>query len=107
MKQTIKSILSVIFIAMMVAGCATPHIVQEVKTSDKGLDCAALQSEIDEARRYETKAEDEKGFTGRNIIAGLLFWPAIVGTYYNANEAIDAAEDRQEHLVELWNEKGC
>ncbi len=67
-----------------------------------------MQSEIDEAKRFEKQARDEKSITGTNIVAGfLLFWPAMIGTYSNANEAIDAAQDRQEHLLRIYQDKGC
>ena len=93
--------------ALALSGCATPHVVEEEKTSDKDLSCVSLQSEIDEAKRFEEAARDEKGVTGTNVVAGLLFWPAIIGTYSNANDAIDAAQERQDHLMKIFNEKGC
>ncbi len=96
-----------IIAAFALAGCATPHVVEETKTSDKDLSCTSLQSEIDEAKRFEQQAREEKGFTGTNVAAGLLFWPAIIGTYANANEAIEAAQERQEHLLKIFNEKDC
>ncbi len=36
-----------------------------------------------------------------------LLWPAIIGTYSNANKAINAAQDRQEHLLKIYRDKGC
>ena len=41
------------------------------------------------------------------MAAAVIFWPTIIGTYYNANEAIDAANERKEYLVELSTKKGC
>jgi hypothetical protein len=37
----------------------------------------------------------------------VIFWPAIIGTYSNANDAIKAAKERKEHLVALSTKKGC
>ena len=48
----------------------------------------------------------EKGVTGGNV-ARLLFWPSIIGTYMNANEAIAAAENRKVHLVNVMMNKKC
>jgi hypothetical protein len=87
-------------------GCATPTIVQTVKPGDTGLSCAQLQNEFSDAERFKREAEGEKGATGGNA-ARLLFWPAIVGTYMNANEAIAAAETRKVHLANLMNLKTC
>ena len=89
------------------SGCATPHVVDEKKISDKDLSCNSLVQEISEAKRFEEKARDEKGVTGTNVVAGLFFWPAIAATYANANEAIEAANERQRHLEALYKEKGC
>jgi translation initiation factor IF-3 len=40
-------------------------------------------------------------------VARLLFWPSIIGTYMNANEAIAAAENRKVHLVNVMMNKKC
>ena len=45
--------------------------------------------------------------TGTNVAAGLLFWPALLVTYSNVGEAIDAAKDRKERLVRLADKKNC
>ena len=98
----------VFFIAIAFwAGCASPHVVDEKKLSDKDLSCNSLIQEIAEAKRFEKEARDEKGVTGTNVVAAVFFWPAIVGTYSNANDAIEAAKERQHHLEALYKEKGC
>ena len=74
---------------------------------DNKLSCMQLVAEIQEATEFELKAQKEKGVTGTNVAAAVIFWPAIIGTYYNANEAIDAAKERKEYLVELSTNKGC
>lgn len=104
MKKQYLSLLAFVFAA---SGCATPHVVETANSSDYDLSCISLQAEMDEAKRFEQQARDEKGFTGTNVVAGLLFWPAIIGTYANANEAIEAAQNRQQHLLKIFKEKGC
>ena len=94
------------FGVVTLVGCASPTIVQTVKPGDTGLSCAQLQNEFSDAERFKREAEGEKGATGGNA-ARLLFWPAIVGTYMNANEAIAAAETRKVHLANLMNQKAC
>jgi hypothetical protein len=49
----------------------------------------------------------KNGITGTNVAAAVIFWPAIIGTYANANDAIKAAKARKEHLVALSTKKGC
>ena len=99
--------LSVFLGAVLLAGCATPHVVDEQQVADDKMTCSELDQAIAEARDFEEKARDEKGVTGTNVVAGIFFPLAIVGTYSNANEAIEAAEDRQEHLQDMKKEKGC
>lgn len=88
------------------AGCASPTVVQSVKPGDAGLSCSQLQNEYSDTDRLKKEAESEKGVTGGNV-ARLLFWPSIVGTYMNANEAIAAADNRRVHLANLMTQKSC
>jgi hypothetical protein len=93
-------------IGLWLAGCATPTVVQSVKPGDDALTCPQLQNEFADAQKLKKDAESEKGVTGGNV-ARLLFWPSIIGTYMNANEAIAAADNRSVHLANLMNQKGC
>ena len=93
--------------AFLAVGCATPHVVQESKLSDKNLDCEDLEDEIVRAEKFEEKARDEKGVTGTNAAAVIFFWPALIATYANAGEAIDAAQERIVHLQKLHRKKDC
>ncbi len=88
-------------------GCASPTVVQSVKAGDAGLTCPQLQNEYQDAERFKTEADKEKGLTGGNVARALLFWPAILGSYSNANEAIAAADNRRVHLANLMNQKNC
>jgi hypothetical protein len=90
----------------LVAGCASPTVVQSVKPGDAGLNCAQLQNEFADADNFKKEADGVKGVTGGNV-ARLLFWPSIVGTYMNANEAIAAADNRKVNLSNLMSQKGC
>lgn len=92
--------------ALTLAGCASPTVVQTVKPGDQKLECPQLQNEYSDAERFKKEAESEKGVTGGNV-ARLLFWPSIIGTYMNANEAIAASENRKVHLANLMSQKNC
>ena len=91
----------------LVLGCATPHVVQPVRFTDQGMSCNLLELEMAEADRYRVAAQGEKGVTGTNVAAFLFFWPAIFGTYSNANEAIAAADTRKAHLANIHVQKKC
>ena len=100
-----KKILVVNMVALLSAW-ASPAVVQPMKPGDSGLTCPQLQNEYVDAEKFKKEAESEKGVTGGNV-ARVLFWPLIVGTYMNANEAIAAAENRKVHLANVMSQKGC
>ncbi|PIT73632.1 hypothetical protein [Limnohabitans sp. B9-3] len=91
---------------VVLAGCASPTVVQTIKPNDSSLTCPQLQNELAEAERFKKEADAEKGVTGGNV-ARLLFWPAIVGTHMNANEAISAADNRKVHLTNMMMQQKC
>jgi hypothetical protein len=70
------------------------------------LSCAQLQNEYADADKLKKAAAEEKGVTGGNV-ARLLFWPSIIGTYMNANEAIAAADNRMVNLANLMSRSNC
>jgi hypothetical protein len=94
-------------LVVVLAGCASPTVVQSVKAGDSGLTCPQLQNEYQDAEALRAAADKEKGMTGGNIARALLFWPAILGSFSNANEAIAAADARRVNLANLMNQKGC
>lgn len=103
MKTKIVVGLATIF---LLGACASPTVVQAVKPGDTGLGCAQLQNEYSDAENLKKEADGAKGVTGGNV-ARLLFWPSIIGTYMNANEAIAAADNRRVNLANLMAQKGC
>lgn len=93
--------------SVLLCACASPTVVQSVKPGDNGLSCSQLQNEYSDAERLRVEAEKEKSLTGGNVVRALFFWPAILGTASNANEAIAAADTRKVHLVNQMNLKKC
>ena len=98
---------ALIAVSAFVTGCATPHVVQTVKTTDTSMSCTQIAAEIAEADRFKADAQKEKGMTGTNVAAAIFFWPAMIGTYSNANEAVAAADTRKVHLANLSAQKKC
>lgn len=96
-----------ISLACLLSACATPTVVQTVKPGDSGLSCAQLQNEFSDAERYRQEADKEKSVTGGNVVRALFFWPAILGTAANANEAIAAADTRKAFLANQMTAKNC
>jgi len=102
----IKFLSASILIATL-AGCATPTVTQVVKPGDTGLSCAQLQNEYSDVQRLKKEADAEKSVTGGNVARAIFFWPAIIGTAMNANEAIAAADNRSVHLSNLMAQAKC
>jgi hypothetical protein len=94
-------------VLLLAGGCARSVAVERAKISDGQLSCVQLLSEMQEADKFRKAAEDNKGVTGTNAAAVLLFWPALFVTYSDANEAIRAADERKAHLTRLYWEKNC
>lgn len=93
--------------ALLLQACATPHVVQTKKITDNQLSCEQLKAEIAEAEEFEKKARAERKVTGKNVAAAVFFWPALLGTYSNTEEAIDAAKERQSILTDIYQKKNC
>ena len=87
--------------------CATPTVVDIVKPGDEELSCGQLKNEIADLDAFIKEAEDEKGVTGGNAMRALVFPIGIWATYENANQAIDAANQREVYLVGIMQRKNC
>ncbi len=103
----LKHHLASIAAAALLAGCATPHVVEAVKSTDASLTCSQIDAEMASSDKFRADAQKEKGMTGTNVAAVIFFWPAMLGTYSNANEAIAAADTRKANLMAIYTQKKC
>jgi len=94
-------------VALLLAGCATPTVVQSVQPKDAGLSCAQLQGEVAEAEKMRLAAEGAQGTTGGNVLKAFLFFPALLVSNDNVGTATKAAEARKTHLSGLASQKKC
>ena len=95
------------FTSLLLASCATPHVVDIVQPNDEQLNCAGLQNEVDELDRFIEEAESEKGVNWSNAGRLLVFPIGIWATYENAEQAIDAANQRELYLRGIMSKKNC
>ena len=106
MKQFIR--IFVLFISLaFLNSCAKPTVVNIVLPEDEKLNCEQLENEIAETQKIKKDAEFAKEGTGGNVARMLLFWPAWAQTLHNADVAIQAANDRNFHLIKLMKKKNC
>ncbi len=93
--------------AALLGACATPTVVETRKSGDTILTCEQIRFELAEAERFEREARAERKVTGTNVAAAVFFWPALVATYANSDQAINAARERKAHLFRLADARGC
>jgi hypothetical protein len=96
-----------IAISIILLGCASPEVVQVKQVGDRNLTCEQIKTAYDDAGEFEEKARKERKVTGTNVAAAVFFWPALIATYSNTDDAITAARDRQKNLTKIAEEKNC
>lgn len=97
----------IVFSFLFLISCATPHVVDIIQPNDEQLSCIGLQNEVDELDGFIKEAESEKGVNWSNAGRLLVFPIGIWATYENANQAIDAANQREIYLKEIMSKKNC
>lgn len=97
---------TLLFIALL-SGCCCPDMVETKKLGDEKMSCQELIVEMKEIERARKELAGEKGVTGKNVAAVLFFWPALIATHSNVNDAVQALDHRKNHLMEIYNKKGC
>tara|TARA_B100001057_G_scaffold65390_1_gene59127 strand:- start:6963 stop:7499 length:537 start_codon:yes stop_codon:yes gene_type:complete len=96
-----------LFVCVFLVGCASPTVVQESQLGDDELSCSQLVDATEEAKDFERAARGERKATGTNVAAAVFFWPGLIVTYANSEDAISAATERQRNLKKLYDKKGC
>jgi hypothetical protein len=96
-----------VIISIFLLGCASPKVIEERQVGDESLSCAQIKEQIAEADRFEEAARDDKGVTGTNAAALLFFWPALLFTYDNIGDAMDAASERKRYLHGIYSKNTC
>ncbi len=92
---------------VLLNACAKPTVVNIVVPGDEKLNCEQLENEVRETQKIKKDAEFAKEGTGGNIARVMLFWPAWAQTLHNADIAIQAANDRNFHLINIMKKKNA
>tara|TARA_B100001121_G_scaffold302762_1_gene315754 strand:- start:1791 stop:2249 length:459 start_codon:yes stop_codon:yes gene_type:complete len=100
-------IINLLLIFIFLFSCATPEVVTVKSPSDEKKNCGELEILVSEAQKFKRDALYEKENTGGNMARMILFWPAMATTFYNADKAIRAADDRTYHLMKIMKKKNC
>ena len=93
--------------AILLYSCAKPTVVNIVLPGDEKLNCEQLENAVAETQKIKKDAEYAREGTGGNVARLMLFWPAWAKTLHNADVAIQAANDRNYHLINIMKKKNC
>ncbi|WP_300032100.1 hypothetical protein [uncultured Roseobacter sp.] len=93
--------------AFGLSACVSPEVVASKSVTDQDLTCGQIREQLSDLDKIRAEAEKGRTFSGENVAAGILFWPAVIGNMSNANKALEAANERQSVLVDLSTQKRC
>ena len=102
-----KLAIAAAFGAFILAGCVNPQVVSSQKIDDEQLTCQDIAIQLGQLNEIRAQANKGKTVSGANVAAAVFFWPAVIGNYANANEALEAANKREVVLVQLAKDKRC
>ena len=103
----IKKITTSVLMILLISSCATPKAMDIMQANDDMMSCNELRLAFEKASLSEDEAHANKGVTNENILSGLFFFPAYFVTYGSSIHAEYNASERKEHLLKLYNKKGC
>ena len=93
--------------ALSISGCTSTTKVSAIQPGDQKMSCSQIENEFVRLDSVMEEADDNKGVNTANVAAVLLFWPAAVGNYLDADKAQDLVDKRKTHLMGIYNKKGC
>lgn len=93
--------------ALSTAACTTTEKVSVTQPGDRMMTCAQMRDQFAKLDEIKRDGQSDQGVNGANVAAVLFFWPAAVGNYMSARDAMQVAERRHEHLMAIYNEKQC
>ena len=94
-------------VAFASSACTTTEKVNVMQPGDQAMTCAALRAEFVKLDEVKADGQSDQGVNGANVAAVLFFWPAAVGNYMSARDALAVAERRHTHLMTIYNSKNC
>lgn len=92
---------------LALSACVSPEVVQTRSVDDADLTCQDIKVQLGQLEEIRTEAAKGQRASGENVAAAILFWPAVIGNYQNAKQALEAANARNDVLVALAEEKRC
>lgn len=94
-------------VTLGLSGCATNQKISTNQLSDSSLTCEQIVTQDKGLDDILEKARHNKGVSGANVAAVLLFWPAAIGNYMDADKAEALVVKRKAVLADLHKAKNC
>ena len=94
-------------LSFVLSACVSPEVVQTRSVEDSDLTCEEIKTQLVQLEQIREEAAKGQRASGENVAAASLFWPAIIGNYQNAKQALEAANKRNDVLVALAEKKRC
>lgn len=98
---------AVALLGASVSGCVTTTKVATEQPGDMSMSCEQIKGEFAKLDTVMKEADGNKGVNVANAAAVLLFWPAAVGNYLDADKAEKLVEQRRVYLTDIYNKKNC
>ena len=92
---------------MSTTACVTTTKVAIEQPGDEAMSCDSIKAEFARLDTVVREGDDNKGVNTANVAAVLLFWPAAVGNYMDADKAQKLVEQRRAHLMTIYRGKNC
>ncbi len=106
MYKPLYTLAALLITTMALSACGTHKDsvkMAALKKSDKQLSCSQVKLEINEAEYYRHEAEKNK----QPGIGSLVMPIGYIRSYMNANEAVDAADNRIDYLGRIYDILNC
>lgn len=102
-----KKIALALCAATALGACTTTERVSVQQPGDRAMTCTGLRAEFAKLDEIRRDGQSDQGVNAANVGAVLFFWPAAVGNYFTARDAMEIAERRRDHLMTIYNDKHC
>lgn len=102
-----KKIALALCAATALGACTTTERVSVQQPGDRAMTCTGLRAEFTKLDEIRRDGQSDQGVNAANVGAVLFFWPAAVGNYFTARDAMEIAERRRDHLMTIYNDKRC
>ncbi|WP_282092313.1 hypothetical protein [Epibacterium ulvae] len=103
----IKLLHLMVFTSLALSACVAPEVVTKNSVGDQQLSCTEISTQLVQLEEIRKEAAKGQTASGQNVAAAIFFWPAVIGNYQNAKQALEAANARHDVLLALAQKKGC